>query len=37
MEGGRLTVPDRPGLGVDVLPERLRELTIRLDEVRPTH
>jgi len=37
MEKGRLAVPDGPGLGVDVVPERLRELTVRLDEVRATH
>src|SRR5262249_35693644 len=33
MEDGRLPVPDGPGLGVDVVPEALRDLTTRLDEV----
>jgi O-succinylbenzoate synthase len=33
MEDGRLTVPTGPGLGVDVIPEVLRDVTTRLDEV----
>jgi o-succinylbenzoate synthase len=33
MEDGRLAIPDGPGLGVDVVPERLRDLTTRVDEV----
>jgi O-succinylbenzoate synthase len=33
MEDGRLTVPTGPGLGVDVIPEVVREVTTRLDEV----
>ena len=36
MEDGRLAVPTGPGLGVDVVPERLRELTNRVDEVTAT-
>src|SRR5256714_5930383 len=36
MREGRLAVPTRPGLGVDVVPERLRELTERCDEVVAT-
>jgi o-succinylbenzoate synthase len=36
MEEGRLSIPDGPGLGVDVIPEVLRHLTTRLDEVVAT-
>jgi O-succinylbenzoate synthase len=36
MEDGRLAVPTGPGLGVDVVPERLRDLTTRVDEVAAT-
>ena len=36
MHEGRLTVPRGRGLGVDVVPERLRELTTRCDEVAAT-
>jgi len=36
MEGGRLAVPTGPGLGVEVVPEVLRDLTTRLDEVVAT-
>ncbi|HXM54854.1 MAG TPA: o-succinylbenzoate synthase [Candidatus Dormibacteraeota bacterium] len=36
MDEGRLAVPAGPGLGVDVVPERLRELTARCDEVVAT-
>ena len=36
MQEGRLPIPDGPGLGVEVVPEVLRELTTRLDEVPAT-
>jgi O-succinylbenzoate synthase len=36
MEDGRLNVPDGPGLGRDVVPELLGDLTVQLHEVAAT-